>query len=227
MLIQNRNTYTDGIENLDPYFTCPEAVASLLRLEGERLPQRIWEPACGDGAIVRPLIAAGRDVIASDIHAYDGRPDDRMVFDYLATPPFPDSIEGIVTNPPYRQAQAFAEKALVEAPYVALLVRSNFYVEAAERDAFFAAWPPTRVWLSSRRLPAMHRYRWTGNRVASNTPYCWLVWERGMPPSLPQRFDWRKLLDRARKVGAKRTFKQPAMAPAAASRSPRERCALF
>lgn len=38
-------------------------------------------------------------------------------------------IQGIVTNPPYRQAPQFAEKALNEVPYVALLVRSNFDVE--------------------------------------------------------------------------------------------------
>ena len=199
MLIQSRNKYDDGLEKLDLYFSCPEAVESLLLLEGERLPHCLWEPACGDGAIVRVLESSGCDVLASDIHAYDGRPEDSMIYDYLAMPPVPDCIDGIVTNPPYKLAQVFAEKALVEARYVALLLRSNFYVEAAERDAFFAVHPPTRVWFASRRLPAMHRYGWAGNRVPSNTPYCWLVWERGMPPTLPRRFDWKVLLGVDRK----------------------------
>ena len=47
------------------------------------------------------------------------------------------ACEGAVTNPPYAKALAFARKMIVEHRYVALLVRSNFYVEAAGRDDFF------------------------------------------------------------------------------------------
>ena len=53
-----------------------------------------------------------------------------------------------------------------------LLVRSNFYVEAAARDAFFEAHPPTRVWFASLRLPLPHRYKWAGRRVSDNTARC-------------------------------------------------------
>ena len=52
MRIQSRNGYDDGLDDLDPYFTCAEAIASLIALEGNHLPQRLWEPAAGDGAIV-------------------------------------------------------------------------------------------------------------------------------------------------------------------------------
>ena len=38
---------------LDPYFTCPEAIKSLILLEGDRIPQRLWEPCAGSGAIVQ------------------------------------------------------------------------------------------------------------------------------------------------------------------------------
>src|SRR5262249_58394798 len=41
----------------DLYETPTVAVEALLR--EERLPHRLWEPACGRGAIVRPLRAAG------------------------------------------------------------------------------------------------------------------------------------------------------------------------
>jgi hypothetical protein len=37
----------------DAYFTPPEATRSLIALE--QLPHRIWEPCCGDGAIVNLL----------------------------------------------------------------------------------------------------------------------------------------------------------------------------
>ena len=55
---------------LDAYFSPPEAVASLLHIEGQYIPKCIWEPAAGDGAIVRPLLSAGFTVIASDIADY-------------------------------------------------------------------------------------------------------------------------------------------------------------
>lgn len=70
MRIQSRNAYDDGLDDLDPYFTCREAIASLIALDGNRLPARLWEPAAGDGAIVLPFRETGRLVIASDIHDY-------------------------------------------------------------------------------------------------------------------------------------------------------------
>jgi len=52
----------------DLYETPAVAVEALLR--EERLPHRLWEPACGRGAIVRPLRAAGHEVLASDLVDY-------------------------------------------------------------------------------------------------------------------------------------------------------------
>jgi hypothetical protein len=191
--IQSRRKYTDGLDDLDPYFTCAEAVDSLIALEGNRLPQKLWEPAAGDGAIVRQLLKTERTVLASDIHDY-GLAECRIV-DYFAMPPPPPGwIDGIVTNPPFKAALAFAQKAVSEVPYVALLVRSNFATEGTRRDQFFEEYPPTRTWLSSHRLPTMHRYGWEGKRAPSNTPFCWLVWERDAEREFPQRFNWREVL---------------------------------
>src|SRR6516165_5056106 len=139
MRIQSRNVYDDGLDYLDPYFTCPEAIASLIVLEGNRLPERLWEPAAGDGAIVRPLRKTGRLVIASDIYGYGF--EGCALHDYLTADP-PPGIQGIVTNPPYRRALQFARKALSEVPYVAFLVRSNFDIEGVKRMAFRARHPP-------------------------------------------------------------------------------------
>jgi hypothetical protein len=193
MRIQSRNVHDDGLDDLDPYFTCPEAIASLIVLEGNRLPERLWEPAAGDGAIVHPLRKTGRLVTASDIHDYGL--EGCALHDYLTADP-PPGIQGIVTNPPYRHALQFAQKALGEVPYVAFLVRSNFDIEGVKRIGFRIRHPPTRIWRSARRLPMMHRYGWTGNRAPSNTPHCWLVWKRGAPREFPQDFDWRELLAR-------------------------------
>ena len=111
MRIQSRHGYHngDGLDSLDPYMTCPEAVLSLIQIERDDLPGIIWEPACGDGAIVRVLEAAGFTVLASDIRDYGCA--GTVVLDYLAVPALAIMM-GIVTNPPYKQAERFARKAI-------------------------------------------------------------------------------------------------------------------
>ena len=64
------DSHCDGLDEVDPYFTWPEAVHALLCLEAQYLPEIIWEPFAGDGAIVRPLTGAGPVVLAFDIHDY-------------------------------------------------------------------------------------------------------------------------------------------------------------
>ena len=39
------------------------------------------------------------------------------------------------------------------------MLRTNF-VESVSRLPFFRCSPPTRMWVSSRRLPMMHRFGW-------------------------------------------------------------------
>ena len=56
----------------DLYETPPVAVTALL--ERETLPSVVWEPACGPGAIVGVLRAAGHTVIATDLNDW-GCPD--------------------------------------------------------------------------------------------------------------------------------------------------------
>ena len=119
---QRRHAYAE--QNEDAYFTCPEAVISLLHLEHPYLPHALLEPCAGDGAISILLQRAGYDVVTSDIrdHGLPGC----QIGDYFKLAP-PPGIEGVVTNPPYKRAQRFLEKALADARYVALLLRSNLY----------------------------------------------------------------------------------------------------
>lgn len=49
----------------DFYPTPPEAVRALLSVEA--FEGSIWEPACGDGAISKVLLAAGFDVVSTDL----------------------------------------------------------------------------------------------------------------------------------------------------------------
>jgi hypothetical protein len=192
--VRIQSSHHHGDRGLDAYFSPPEAVISLLHIEADYLPRRIWEPAAGDGAIVRPLEAAGFTVIASDIADY-GLRGCQSGINYLTTKARPD-VDGIITNPPYKLAMRFAERALEEVPYLALLLRTNF-LESTARLPFFRKFQPARIWISSRRLPMMHRYGWQGPRAPSNTCFAWFVWDaRSEQKRIVDWFDWKQMTSR-------------------------------
>src|SRR5262249_43303472 len=85
----------------DDLHETPPAIITALRA-AERLPFRIWEPACGPGAIVRTLRAAGHDVYASDRVDYGHHQNETRDFvqDLDRSRP---AYDAIVTNPPYRR----------------------------------------------------------------------------------------------------------------------------
>jgi hypothetical protein len=132
-------------------------------------------------------------VIASDIADY-GLADCKAGVDYLKAKPIREA-QGIVTNPPFKLALRFAEKAIKEVPYLALLLRTNF-LESANRLSFFRKHKPARIWLSSRRLPMMHGHGWTGPRAPSNTCFAWFVWHACSDQKYAlDWFDWKDFTD--------------------------------
>jgi tRNA G10 N-methylase Trm11 len=93
----------------------------------------VWEPACGDGAMVEALTAAGLEVTSSDIaHGYDFPELGKMI-----------GCDGIITNPPYALAQEFIEHALdlmKPGGLVAMLLRTD-YDHAKTRAHLFHGCP--------------------------------------------------------------------------------------
>lgn len=181
------STHSDSDRGLDAYFTPREAIVSLIKIESDYLPKLLWEPACGNGAIVTPLRDAGYTVRASDIVQYDNF--DCLIGNYFSMRVYP-TTGGIVTNPPFKLATDFAKKALSEVPYLALLLRTNF-LESQDRLPFFRQHPPARIWISSRRLPMMHRHNWTGPEAPSNICYAWFIWDdNAKQKRILDWFDW-------------------------------------
>lgn len=162
----------------DFYRTPPEATEALLRAEiflGD-----IWEPACGDGAIARPLSAAGFTVRATDLvdRGYGEGRVDFLLF------PARQVADNVVTNPPYRLAEEFLLAALGAARHkVALLLRLAF-LEGIKRKALFEASPLARVHVFSRRLSMFQPAVVSASR--GTTVFAWFVWEHGHrgPPTL-------------------------------------------
>jgi len=188
MRIQSSHRRAD--RGLDPYFTPSCATIALLHIERGRIPHRLWEPAAGGGNISKILLQAGYQVTSSDIAEY-GWDGCTAGVDYLTAAP-PDGVMGIITNPPFAQAADFALKAFNEVDYLALLLRTNFLESADRRERIFRRFPPTRIHISSRRLPMMHREGWTGKKSASNTCFAWFCWEASAPQEPVSWFDWKQ-----------------------------------
>jgi hypothetical protein len=165
-------THTHAERGDDLYETPACAVQALL--EVEPLPTKIWEPACGPGAIVRVLLENGHEVVASDITDFGWG---HVVRDFLDLPdpqvPFP-----IVTNPPYQLAEKFVRKALAMSPLVIMLLRLAF-LESQRRTDILENSGLARVHVFRKRLPMMHRAGWAGPKASSAMPFAWFVWERG------------------------------------------------
>jgi hypothetical protein len=174
MRLQSRHTSGDRFLDLDSYMSPPCAVQSLIAIEGDRIPPRLWEPCAGDcTGMVLPLRSAGYHVETSDIadygvtYSFDGD---------ILTGECPINVQGVVTNPPFKPALRFVTAALRVVPYSAWLLRTN-WLESVGRLPFFRQHPPARIWISSRRLPMMHRYGWNGPQASSNTCFAWFVWD--------------------------------------------------
>jgi hypothetical protein len=176
----------------DLYETPPEATLALLR--AQPLPRRIWEPACGRGAIVNVLRAAGHDVVASDIADY-GIPITAPGYwgrDFFLEHAAPPGTEAIVTNPPYRSAADFVRHALKLCPRVIFLLRLAF-LESTGRTDILDSGQLVRVYPFRNRLPMMHRNGWDGPRTSSAIPFAWFYWDAAHSgPTELHRISWER-----------------------------------
>jgi hypothetical protein len=157
----------------DLYETPPVAVEALLRVE--RIPRRVWEPACGPGAIVRVLRTAGHDVLATDLVDY-GDPTHLCRRDFLMER-MPTGYECILTNPPFKLAEEFVAHAIEICPLVIMLLRLAFYESERRRDLLENC-GLARIHCFRNRLPMMHRAEWEGRKANSGMAFAWFVWDR-------------------------------------------------
>lgn len=177
-------------DSLDYFPTPPWAVRALcehLDTWGSIGAASCWEPACGSGDMVRALKGYFGKVAGSDVHDYGG-PDQDEVADFLF-PALPALADGwpagapdwIITNPPFRLAEAFALRALeLAGEGVALLVRTSFLEGIGRHERLFARFPPEWILQFTERVP-MVKGRLDGS-ASTATAYCWIVWAQPCPP---------------------------------------------
>ena len=168
------SNHTDNERQREDYYaTEPSATEWLCKLEQFNGP--ILEPSCGEGHISEVLKARGYDVTSRDL-VNRGYGDEA---DFLSI----DNTEwmgDIVTNPPYKFAKEFVEKALQIIPNgnkVAMFLKLTFLEGKARRNLFRTA-PPIRVWVSSSRLKCAMNGDFDA-MGGSATAYAWFVWQKG------------------------------------------------
>lgn len=167
-------TVEDRQEN-DYYATDPKAMELLLN--EETFSDYIWEPACGEGHLSKVLVNHGFHVRSTD-KIYRGY-GEKQPLDFLE---YEGNWNGdIITNPPYRYAKEFIEKALKIIPdghKVAMFLRIQF-IEGKTRRAFFEQNPPRFIYPSSSRLICAMNGDFEKYKKSTAVCYSWWVWYKG------------------------------------------------
>lgn len=160
-------------EKDDFYPTPPEPTRALLHAELRRLLDfnGVWEPAAGDGAMVREMQAVGLEVFASDLVDRGCGADIQSFYDYR-TPP----RAAIVTNPPFalcNEDPGWVRHALekLDIEYMALLLPLNWMGSGADRAGLWSQYTPARVYLM----------RWRIDFTGQGAPpmlNAWFIWDK-------------------------------------------------
>lgn len=160
----------------DFYATDPIAIDYLLK----HIPVsfRVWECACGQNHLADRLRENGRYVYTSDI-VKRCNDNNIEIIDFLNyNGPIFDG--DIVTNPPYKYAQQFVEKAMslvMNGSYIIMLLNINF-LSGVKRKKLFSKFSPKYVYIFTRRLHCA-RNGIFDKKEGSAITYAWFVWQKG------------------------------------------------
>jgi len=177
----------EGLERKanDFYPTPCEPTRAGLAIEDRRLRDFpiIWEPACGDGAMVREMEAIGHKVAPSDL--IERGCTGAVVKDFYSFGAADVPSKAIFTNPPFDQCGWGNGRArwlyhaleTLGIEYMALLLPWSF-PGAGGLAAFWEKYPPARI----------HLMRWKIDFTGQGAPpnlNAWFVWDRIVPPGDP------------------------------------------
>ena len=170
----------------DFYRTPEGATRALVKLR--ILPEIVYEPACGDGAIALILDATGHDVYMTDlIDRGCGIGGVDFLKGWRPEITYSGNSWAIVTNPPYGLANEFVEQALRHDPDVVAMLLPLKFLEGAKRyRQLHSVRPPTDVYVFIDRLK-FYAGDYVGEQPGWNTEsFAWFVWCRWIPNRPPQ-----------------------------------------
>jgi len=173
----------DDREEHDFYATDPYAAQLLLSVE--KFDGPIWECAAGNGHLADVFREFGHKVYATDLVQREYPLDKQQ--DFLESwlefeSPSGDNHINVVTNPPYKYAKEFIEKALTfvaEGCKVAMFLKLTF-CEGKGRKSLFQNLPCKTIYVSSSRIACGKNGDFSFvEDSGSAVCYAWFVWEKG------------------------------------------------
>lgn len=183
-LFEVENVDTSVRRDDDFYETPRWMVEALLRRITIPATSRLFEPAAGKGAIVRPLRERGYEVITNDLRRREpfaldldcgdaGRP---LVWD-IVRQRF-GHIDVSISNLPFDEAFPIVQLAAAYSRLgMAKLLRISFVEPTKERGPWLAKFPPARQIVLPR-----YSFRGEGSDMAT---CCWFVWNIGCELAAP------------------------------------------
>jgi hypothetical protein len=168
---------TEPNDSPDDFPTPPWATRALIEHVLSDKPalatQSCLEPACGAGHMAKVLKEYFQEVHSSDAHEYGYG----VRRDFLTHPFETNSVDWVITNPPFRLGEEFVLKALhIARQGVAILARTVFLESVGRYDRIFRDYPPNKFAQFTERVP-MFRGR-LDRKGSTATGYAWLVWEK-------------------------------------------------
>jgi hypothetical protein len=132
------------------------------------LALHVWEPAAGSGQMVDALSKAGFKVAATDI---------LTGVDFLKRGALPsDATQAVISNPPYSDAQAFIERALVLTKpvggVVAMLLRCDYDHAQGRRHLFANCHAFAKKVILTKRIVFFDR-----PGAAPSFNHAWYLWD--------------------------------------------------
>ncbi len=171
------NHSTEDRQIDDYYATEGKAIHKLCKVE--QFTPAVWECAVGGGHLAEALKENGYIVSASDI--VDRGYPNTIILDFLSDAKNCDC--DIITNPPYKYAKEFVEKALDiigTGNKIAMFLKLTF-LESKSRKELFKKYPPKKIWVFSERIQCakngdFEKYK---KGVGTAVAYAWFIWEKG------------------------------------------------
>ena len=176
----------------DYYATPTDATASLLESFDLSMCKTFLEPACGEGHISKVLERwFGVGTFNSKIYSFDliNRGFGYGKTDFLKFPEVNNwlfrgesKVDCIITNPPFKLAQEFIEKALrLSNKYVIMFAKIQL-LEGVERKKLFDKFPPKYIYVFTNRVNPLRNGNpldENGKKWASTMCFAWFIWEIG------------------------------------------------
>lgn len=174
-----------GRETNDYYATPFYATEAIINeLEDLSLDDTILEPAAGEGHIVKVLKERFpyTNIIANDLIYRSSRfgIDVDGGIDFLTYTPY-CKIDTVITNPPFKLAKEFIEKALTIANHYVIMFAKIQLLEGVDRRQLFEEYPPNYIYVFTKRVSPFingEECNPNGKKWASTMCFAWFVWEK-------------------------------------------------